>query len=492
MTVARWVWHTGPVRREQAMQGKNWLAAFVAVATLSVVAVAPGADAGEAVPTAEPATTLPATTVPATTVPATIDPPPPDTPGPVVGVTLSSSLVSPNGDGRLDRLTVQVTVDEAVALSVVVRNPVGGGRATLAANRPVGPGTEALIWHGRLQRGDGSWAPAGNGPMVIDVEAVDPAANTTTTTRSVVVDTRAPSLRQGPVSPEPWTGRGAFTQHLSTSDPSRPLTMWTRVLRDGRVVDQSPPHRRPASTHTIAWHPDAWGRTLPIGLYQAEVVVRDAAGNTSRRSVPFRVHRVVTTKRVSQVAGAGRRVAITIDDCYDAGAWSSMLRTLDRMDAGATFFCNGEYVRRFAAVARRTVATDGVSIGSHTVGHDDLATVGFGGALHRMLADEAAWWQVARATPAPFFRPPYGSYDGEVLAAAGRASFAYTVLWDIDPRDWDTSDPGTVISRVLSGAKGGSIILLHTKAHTALALEAIIRGLRSRGLTPVGLPELLG
>lgn len=472
------------------MRARKGLAALAAVAAIGLSAVAPGADAGE--PTAEPGTTLPATTAPVTTPPAPVEPPPPDTSPPVVEVGLSAAAISPNGDGRRDRLTVEVTVAEAVGLSVTVRNPVGGGHAHLATDQPTAPGTTTLAWLGRLQRGDGTWAAAGNGRMAIVVDAVDDATNTTTTTRSVVVDTRAPSLHQGPTSPEPWSGQGALTQHFSTSDPSRPLTMWTRVLRDGRVVDQSPPHRRPASTHTIGWHPDAWGRPLPFGLYEAEVVVRDAAGNTSRRSVPFRVHRTVTTQRIIQVAGAGRRVAITIDDCYDAGAWSSMLSTLDRLDAGATFFCNGEYVRRFADVARRTVATDGVSIGSHTVGHADLATLGFGGALHRMLGDEAAWWDVARATPAPFFRPPYGSYDGEVLAAAGRASLAYTVLWDIDPQDWDVSDPGTVISRVLSGAKGGSIILLHTKPHTAQALEAIIRGLRARGLQPVGLPQLLG
>ncbi len=477
------------------MRARIGLAMCGVVAVLGLVAAAPGATAGEA--TAEPGTTLPATTLPPTTLPPTTLPPsttlpPTDTTAPMLDVTLSSPLISPNDDGRLDRLTVRVTVDEPVSLTATVRNPLRGGTAALATSLPTGPGTVALVWRGRLQRGDGTWATAGDGRMVIEVMAVDPAANTSTATRSVTVDTRRPTLRQGPVSPEPWTGQGILTQHFSTSDPSHPLTMWTRVLRDRRVVDQSSPHRRPASTHTIGWHPEAWGRTLPIGLYQAEVVVRDAAGNTSRRAVPFRVHRSVQTRLVSQVEGAGRRVAITIDDCYDRDAWSSMLRTLERLDAGGTFFCNGEYVRRFADVARRTVSTDRVSIGSHTVGHADLATLGFAGALYRMLGDEAAWWDVARATPAPFVRPPYGSYDAEVLAAAGRASFAYTVLWDIDPRDWDTSDPSTVVSRVLSGAKGGSIILLHTKPHTAQALEAIIHGLRARGLQPVGLPQLLG
>lgn len=467
-----------------AVRARIWVTAVAVVAVLGVLAVAPGADAGE--PSAEPGTTVPATTLPPST-----DPPPVDTTPPVLAVTRSSPAISPNGDGRLDRLTVRVTVDEPVTLSVIVRHPIGGGHAALAVDRPVGPGTEALVWHGRLQRGDGSWATAGNGRMLIEIEAVDPGANTTTTSRSVDIDTRAPSLRQGPVSPEPWTGHGAFTQHFSVSDRSRPLTIWTRVLRDGRVIDQSPPRRRPARTHTISWHPDAGTRSLPIGRYDAEVVARDAAGNTSRRAVPFRVHRTVVTRLVNQVEGAGRRVAITIDDCYDRDAWSSMLSTLDRLDAGATFFCNGQYVRQFAAVARRTVATDRVSIGSHSTDHADLATVGFGGTLYRLLGDEAAWWDVARATPAPYFRPPYGSYDAEVLAAASRASFAYTVIWDIDPRDWETRDPGTIVSRVLSGAKGGSIILLHTKPHTAQALEAIIRGLRSRGLAPVGLPAML-
>ena len=199
----------------------------------------------------------------------------------------------------------------------------------------------------------------------------------------------------------------------------------------------------------------------------------------------------MTTRRISQVEGAGHRIGLTIDDCVDPNAWRSMLDTLERMDAGATFFCNGNNVRRYPDLARRTVATDRVSIGSHSTDHADLTTVGYSGALYRLLGDEAAWWDVARTTPAPWFRPPYGSYDSTVLAAAGATSFAYTVLWDIDPRDWDTTDPGTIVGNSLRGAKGGSILLIHVKGPTAAALPSIIAGLRARGLEPVGMPELM-
>ncbi len=472
------------------MQRNFWTAALGVVTAVTVLVAAPDADATQ--PTVTD-TTAPAATAPPTTVAAAIDPPPPDVTPPVVGVTRSSAYISPNGDGRLDRLTLRVTVDEPVTLSVLVHNPVGGGRAALATDLSTGPGTETLVWRGRLRRGNGTWGRAGDGRMLIEVEATDAATNHTTATRSVVVDTRAPTVRANRVTPEPWTGRGLLTQQFSLADPSRPLRVWTRVLQDGRVIDQTPPRRRPANTHSIGWHPDRRGRILPIGLYQAEVVVRDAAGNIRRSTlVPFRVHRSVTTRILRQIHGAGRRVAITIDDCTDRHAWSSMLRTLDRMNAGATFFCDSRYVRGYADLARRTVATDRVSIGSHASDHVDLRTVGYTGTLYRLLGDEATWWDVARSTPAPWFRPPYGGYNSTVLAAAGRVSYAYTVLWDVDPRDWEVGDAGTVISRVLSGAKGGSIILLHTRSHSARALPTIIAGLRARGLRPVGLPEMMG
>ena len=252
-----------------------------AVTVLAVLVAASGAHATETTPAAD--TVVPTTTAPTTTA-LIAGPTTPDVTPPVVEVTRSSPFISPNGDGRLDRLTVRVTVDEPVTLSVVVRNPVGGGRAELATDLLTGPGTEALVWLGRLQRGNGTWATAGNGRMLIEVEATDGAANVANESVSVVVDTRAPTVRQNRVTPEPWSGRGLLTQRFSLTDPSRPLTVWTRILQDGRVIDQTPPRRRPANTHSIGWHPDRRGRILPVGLYQAEVVARDAAGTPVART----------------------------------------------------------------------------------------------------------------------------------------------------------------------------------------------------------------
>ena len=419
--------------------------------------------------------------------------PPVDATPPVLGVTRSSPVVSPNGDGRLDRVTIRVTVDEDVTLTVRLHNPTGIGERFLATDQPIVAGTAVYVWNGRLRRPDGTWRRARDGAVTVDVEAHDGLGNRATATLTLVVDTTAPSVHLAGVSPEPWTGGGILTEAFRARDVSPPLTIWGVVLQGDRRVDEMDHRVRPAGTTALHWHPEAHRRALTPGAYQAQVVVRDAAGNTGRSTVrPFRVHRSGPTHVINQVEGAGHRIGLTIDDCVHPDAWRSMLGTLERMDAGATFFCNGNNVRRYPDLARRTVATDGVSVGSHSTDHADLTTVGYSGAFYRLWGDEAAWWDVARTTPAPWFRPPYGAYNSTVLAAAGAASFPYTVLWDIDPRDWDTTSSGTIVSRSLSAAKGGSILLLHVQGPTAAALPSIIAGLRARGLDPVGMPELVG
>jgi peptidoglycan/xylan/chitin deacetylase (PgdA/CDA1 family) len=423
----------------------------------------------------------------------TVEDPAVATAGPALDLALSSPVFSPNGDGRLDRVTLHVTVEEPVVLTVRLSRPGGVGTRLLADHTSVGAGTTNLVWSGRLHRPDGSWARAADGHLDVDVDAVDLLDEAAHADAGVVVDTRAPVVQLREVGPEPWSGQGLLTQRFATGDASLPLTMWAQVLDGDRVVDEMVHRQRAPDLRSLAWVPQAGSRTLTPGPYHDVVVVRDAAGNTGRsEAVPFRVHRPGSTRVIHDIEGAGRRVGLTIDDCTDQSAWGSMLDTLDRMDAGATFFCNGDYVRRYPGLARRTAALDRVSSGSHSTDHADLTTLGYDQVLGRLLGDENAWWDTARSTPAPFFRPPYGEYDSTVLAAAGAASLPFTVLWSIDTRDWDAPDAGTIVHRATDKAVSGSIVLIHVKDRTAEALPSIINRLRDRGLEPVGLTELIG
>jgi peptidoglycan/xylan/chitin deacetylase (PgdA/CDA1 family) len=192
---------------------------------------------------------------------------------------------------------------------------------------------------------------------------------------------------------------------------------------------------------------------------------------------------------VSVVTGAGRHVALTFDDCGDATAWRSILSTLRAHDLRATFFCPGTAVRDHVTLARR-VRADGDRLCNHGWSHPELTTLSAAAIDHQLRLARNVLYGLT-GSRCPYVRPPYGSYDRRVLEIAGQLGYRRAVLWSVDPRDWQRPGAAVIASRVLAATDPGSIVLMHTLPQTAAALPAILRGLRSRRLTVVGLPTLL-
>jgi peptidoglycan/xylan/chitin deacetylase (PgdA/CDA1 family) len=100
-------------------------------------------------------------------------------------------------------------------------------------------------------------------------------------------------------------------------------------------------------------------------------------------------------------------------------------------------------------------------------------------------------------TTKPWFRPPFGSWNQSVRDAVGSSGWGYLAMWDIDTIDWrPTSEGGPtatdIEAKVLANAQGGSIVLMHLGGwHTLEALPDLLAGLRTKGLEPVTLSELL-
>jgi len=100
--------------------------------------------------------------------------------------------------------------------------------------------------------------------------------------------------------------------------------------------------------------------------------------------------------------------------------------------------------------------------------------------------------------PRPFFRPPYGGWNADVLEGAGAGGYRFAVMWDVDTVDWlPVGDGGptaaAIVSRVTTQAQGGSIVLMHLGGYNTLAaLPEVVSGLRARGLEPATLGRVLG
>jgi peptidoglycan/xylan/chitin deacetylase (PgdA/CDA1 family) len=138
------------------------------------------------------------------------------------------------------------------------------------------------------------------------------------------------------------------------------------------------------------------------------------------------------------------------------------------------------------------------TLGDHSYSHPDFRDLTPSQMLSELHRTEDAIAPYCDQDPRPFFRPPYGGYDTATLATVGSAGYSKTVLWDIDTIDWRpiANDPpgptaDQIVTKVLTNAQGGSIVLMHLGGYETLkALPRIVSGLEDAGFDLVTLDEM--
>ncbi|HZD02371.1 MAG TPA: polysaccharide deacetylase family protein [Actinomycetes bacterium] len=262
--------------------------------------------------------------------------------------------------------------------------------------------------------------------------------------------------------------------------------------------------------------PAAWERrlhpgdrvTVEGGRDRLEPVVRvvrrlpaSVPGNPARSLATGPVRAVLLRGRLSgRVAPVAFRsaasppaplpVALTFDDGPWPGTTERVLAVLARLRAPATFFVVGRQVERHPALVRGEL-TAGMAVGTHSYSHPQP----FGRLPAARIRDEIARGRrtLDRLGVRPVgFRPPGGAASPAAVAAARSLGYR-TVLWDVDPDDWQPGvTPDQIVARVLSAARPGAVVLLHDgggdRSATVAALPAIIDGLRRLGFTLTVLP----
>lgn len=170
-------------------------------------------------------------------------------------------------------------------------------------------------------------------------------------------------------------------------------------------------------------------------------------------------------------------MSITLDCAYSDDQTIEILDILDKYNVKVTFFMTGHYVNTFTETAREMVRR-GHEIGNHSLSHPNLATQCT--QVHKRLeqirtpVDDI---QNLLGVRVRLFRPPYGAYDGEVLAMV-RAEGMEMTKWTIDSHDWDEdykTSPERIVRRVTKDVKGGNIILFHIDGfNTPKVLDEVI------------------
>ncbi|WP_069706846.1 polysaccharide deacetylase family protein [Burkholderia seminalis] len=157
--------------------------------------------------------------------------------------------------------------------------------------------------------------------------------------------------------------------------------------------------------------------------------------------------------------GAGRQIALTIDDGPDPDVTPRVLDLLDRYDARATFFCIGDLARRHPRWIEAIVAR-GHAVENHSQRHRHTFSLSGPAALRREIsAAQRTLTEIAGTRPL-FFRAPAGlrnPFLEPVLCELG----LQLASWTRRGFDTRTRDAAIVIQRLLHGLDARDILLVH-------------------------------
>ena len=204
------------------------------------------------------------------------------------------------------------------------------------------------------------------------------------------------------------------------------------------------------------------------------------------------INRTLAYTPYVRIAGARHReLALTFDD--GPGPYTpAIVRVLRRLHAPATFFEVGMEDRYFEADTAAIVAA-GDPVGDHTETHPPMSQLSRRRQERELLEQADAIGDAGAPFPR-MFRPPYGVWSATTLSVLKQYRMLM-VLWSVDTGDYQQPGVATIVSRALTGARPGAIILLHdaggNRSQTVAALPRIVRRLRARGYRLVTVPRLL-
>ena len=184
-------------------------------------------------------------------------------------------------------------------------------------------------------------------------------------------------------------------------------------------------------------------------------------------------------------------VALTFDDGPKPEYCQTILDTLDKYGAKATFFVVGKEAEDNPDLIMRMYES-GHEIGNHTYSHISVKDISKGKALGDIQKCSQVIYNITGEQP-KYFRPPGGSTNSAIANGLKKMGLR-TVYWSLNAADYIEMTPGYEVpddykamakelsTRVVDKVSPGTIILLHNGSEqTVIALPFILSELKTRG-----------
>ena len=189
------------------------------------------------------------------------------------------------------------------------------------------------------------------------------------------------------------------------------------------------------------------------------------------------------------VATNEKKIAISFDCAWGIDYTDTLLEIMQKNGVRCTFFAVEFWVEKYPEYAKKIVDA-GHELGTHSKTHPYMSKLSVEEIKAELTSSALSIERVTGKKP-NLFRPPYGDYNDSLIATA-RSLGLYTIQWSVDSLDWKNLSATQIATRVINGAKNGSIILCHNNGlHTAEALPMIFATLKNRGYQFVPIGELI-
>ena len=184
---------------------------------------------------------------------------------------------------------------------------------------------------------------------------------------------------------------------------------------------------------------------------------------------------------------------LTFDNGFENGYTASILDTLKKEKAPATFFLTGHYVRSATDLVNRMIK-EGHEIGNHSYGHPNMANLSEARMKEEWDKFDQLLAEHTSVKKTRFVRPPEGVFSEKLLAYGNELGYRH-MFWSVAFVDWHADRPqgkDYAYNHLMNQIHPGAIILMHTVSpDNAAALPDFIRDAKAKGYTFSSLSSLV-
>jgi polysaccharide deacetylase family sporulation protein PdaB len=156
-----------------------------------------------------------------------------------------------------------------------------------------------------------------------------------------------------------------------------------------------------------------------------------------------------------------KMVCLTFDAAWGADKTQKIIDLISGNEIKATFFLTGFWIDKYEEEVKMLNAA-GIETENHSENHPDMTKL----SKERMRSELLSVNKKLKALTGKetrYFRPPFGSYNDKLIETAEEVGLT-VVQWDVDSLDWKDNKTSTIVNRVLSKVRNGSIILFHNNS----------------------------